>query len=193
MVLGIIDYGGGNILSVRNALERLGAQTDVISDPDDKYSGYVIPGVGRFDSAMPTMECFRESMGTRPVFGICIGMHVMYPSSEEGKMQGLGILSGSVVRIPPGNRVPHMGWNTIDEISPSSTLFDGIEPGAYAYFMHSYKADAVNETVTAVSNYGEKIPAAVEKDNYFATQFHPEKSGETGNKVLENFLEVCRR
>ena len=190
--VGMIDHGAGNIRSLRTAIERAGGEVDVITNPDAKYPGYVIPGVGNFDRVMPTMEAFRDSLTAVPVLGICIGMHVLHESSQEGVMPGLGVLPGNVVRIPDTEKVPHMGWNTIDVVS-QSPLFDGVESDSWVYYMHSYMSVLVDDSVTAVSDYGGSIPAAVEKDNYFGTQFHPEKSKDTGRRVLENFLGVCRR
>ena len=203
--LAIINYGAGNIYALKNSLEKAGACVSVVAasgtagpdagaDPasDDDCAGIVLPGVGNFDQVMSELEPYKEMMETVPVLGICVGMQAFYKSSEEGRRPGLGVMSGTVVKLPESKKSPHMGWNMID-VSRPGRLLDGVGGGSWVYYTHSYMADSDKGPVTAVSEYGVDVPAAVERDNYFGTQFHPEKSGKTGKKVLENFVGVCRR
>ena len=195
--LALYDYGAGNIFSLKNAFERLGARVDVITDFNDtNYSGMLLPGVGSFDAALqnmpqPGVRGFAQE--TMPVLGICLGMEMFLESSEEGISSGLAIVSGRVVSLPPTLKVPHMGWNSLD-VHRAGILLDGIKQGSWVYYVHSYMAQpADNSCVTAVSDYGICVPAVIERKNYFGTQFHPEKSGPTGRIILENFLRECKK
>lgn len=197
MRAGVLDYGAGNIFSIKNALERLGASVGVEQRVDalSGYDGIVLPGVGSFDPAMRVLRGtgdLEEAAGGRPVLGICLGMEAFFDSSAEGKLPGLGAVSGSVERLPSSLKVPHMGWNSL-EIESGDGLFDGVESGAWAYFVHSYFARPSEDVVSAESDYGVRVPAAIRKKNYFGTQFHPEKSGKAGARMLDNFLRECRR
>lgn len=197
MRVGVLDYGAGNIRSIKNALERRGASVGVESRVDSlsEYGGIVLPGVGSFDPAMRVLRGtgdLRESAGARPVLGICLGMEAFFESSAEGSLPGLGVIPGSVERLPAGLKVPHMGWNSLD-ISDRSGLLDGVKDGAWAYFAHSYFARPAEGVTSAEADYGVKLPAAVRKGNYFGTQFHPEKSGPAGARMLANFLRECSR
>ena len=198
----IIDYDAGNLRSVEKAFLSLGEETTVTRDKSrillaDKV---VLPGVGAFGDAMAKLdqygltEVIRQvaDRGT-PFLGICLGLQLMFDSSQESEgVSGLGLLSGRILKIPdcPGLKIPHMGWNSLD-IRPDSRLFAGIEQGAYVYFVHSYYLQAQDESVVAASaQYGVGIHAAVERDNVFACQFHPEKSGDTGLRILKNFVDL---
>lgn len=197
MRIGILDYGAGNILSIKNALERGGASVGVERRADKLagYGGAVLPGVGSFDPAMRVMSGtgdLAEACGSSPVLGICLGMEAFFESSAEGSLPGLGLVSGSVARLPEAVKVPHMGWNSLD-ITGSSPLLDGIEDGAWAYYVHSFFARPAEDVVAAESEYGVRVPAVVSKDNYFGTQFHPEKSGEAGRAMIGNFLRECSK
>ena len=197
MRVGILDYGAGNILSLKNALERQGASVGVERRTDrlSGYAGAVLPGVGSFDPAMRVMGGtgdIKESCGSRPVLGICLGMEAFFESSAEGSLPGLGVVSGSVAPLPGTLKVPHMGWNSLD-ITGQSPLLDGVDDGAWAYFVHSYFARPSEDVVSAESDYGVRVPAVVSKKNYFGTQFHPEKSGGAGARMLANFLRECAR
>lgn len=201
-MIAIVDYDAGNIKSVEKALQYLGEQPVVTGEKESLLQAdkVIVPGVGAFGDAMEKMrqlglvEVLSEiaSKGT-PILGICLGLQLFFESSEEAEgVQGLSLLPGKIVRIPDkeGFKIPHMGWNSIS-INPSSRLLAGIEDGAYVYFVHSYYLQAAREEdVAATTDYIVPIHAAAERDNVFATQFHPEKSGETGLKILKNFIEL---
>ena len=128
-----------------------------------------------------------------PVFGICLGMEMFFDKSQEGNEKGLGIINGDVIVLPNTLKVPHMGWNAL-EIKQENKILEGIENGSWVYFVHSYRANPVTQDVIiAESDYDVKVPAVVQKDNYFGTQFHPEKSGEVGALMLKNFLRECSK
>ncbi len=194
----IFDYGVGNIFSLRHSLERAGAQVDVIADFDESniYSGLLLPGVGHFDPAVRSIgscDGFTEYVNGMPVLGICLGMEIFFESSQEGSEPGLGVMSGDVAVLPPAMKVPHMGWNSIEMVRPCR-LLDGVDDGSWVYFVHSYMARPNPAGVVAAeSDYGISVPAVVEQDNLFGTQFHPEKSGTVGRQMISNFLDVCKR
>ncbi len=201
-MIAIVDYDAGNIKSVEKALQFLGQEPVVTRDKETLLQAekVIVPGVGAFGDAMGKMhqyglvEVLREiaAKGT-PLLGICLGLQLFFESSEETPgVEGLGLLPGKIVRIPDkeGFKIPHMGWNSI-QINPASRLLKGIEEGAYVYFVHSYYLQAENETdVAATTDYVVNIHAAAEHENIFATQFHPEKSGEIGLRILKNFIEL---
>ena len=196
----IFDYGAGNIFSLKNSLEKVGATVDVITTFDDPntYSGLLLPGVGNFDPAMNSIRSFsktqfQEYVGNMPVLGICLGMEMFFEKSEEGKEQGLNVIDGEVIILPPSMKVPHMGWNNL-EIKKSGKILEGVKDGSWAYFVHSYRVKPnSNDVITAESDYGIKVPAVVEYENFFGTQFHPEKSSTVGKIMLENFLKECKK
>jgi len=196
----IFDYGAGNIFSLKNSLEKVGATVDVITtfDNPNTYSGLLLPGVGNFDPAMNSIRSFsktqfQEYVGHMPVLGICLGMEMFFEKSEEGKEQGLNVIDGEVIILPPSMKVPHMGWNNL-EIKKSGKILEGVKDGSWAYFVHSYRVKPnSNDVITAESDYGIKVPAVVEYENFFGTQFHPEKSSSVGKMMLENFLKECKR
>ena len=196
--LAIFDYGAGNIFSLKNSLEREGATVDVVNDfgVTRKYDGLLLPGVGNFDPAIRSMakNLFRDFVGeSTPVLGICLGMEMFFERSQEGTEKGLGVMGGKVVVLPQYLKVPHMGWNDL-EIKRPGKLLEGIKDGSWAYFVHSYRAEpASGDVVTAESDYGIKIPAVVERGNYFGTQFHPEKSGSAGKIMIRNFIRECKK
>lgn len=201
-MIAIVDYDAGNIKSVEKALQFLGQEPVVTRDKETLLQAekVIVPGVGAFGDAMGKMhqyglvEVLREiaAKGT-PLLGICLGLQLFFESSEETPgVEGLGLLPGKIVRIPDkeGFKIPHMGWNSI-QINPASRLLKGIEEGAYVYFVHSYYLQAENEAnVAATTDYVVNIHAAAEHENIFATQFHPEKSGEIGLRILKNFIEL---
>lgn len=201
-MIAIVDYDAGNIKSVEKALQFLGQEPVVTRDKEALLQAekVIVPGVGAFGDAMGKMhqyglvEVLREiaAKGT-PILGICLGLQLFFESSEETPgVEGLGLLPGKIVRIPDkeGFKIPHMGWNSI-QINPASRLLKGIEEGAYVYFVHSYYLQAENEAdVAATTDYVVNIHAAAEHENIFATQFHPEKSGEIGLQILKNFIEL---
>ena len=196
----IFDYGAGNIFSLKNSLEKVGAEVDVITTFDDPntYSGLFLPGVGNFDPAMNSIRDlsktkFHDYVGNMPVLGICLGMEMFFEKSEEGKQLGLNVIDGDVVILPSSLKVPHMGWNNL-EIKKSGKILEGVKDGSWAYFVHSYRVKPnSNDVITAESDYGIKVPAVVEYGNFFGTQFHPEKSSTVGKIMLENFLKECKK
>jgi glutamine amidotransferase len=189
----IINYGAGNIQSIMFAIERLGYKAVLSNNPDEiKAADKVIfPGVGEASYAM---KMLRESgldalipTLKQPVFGICLGMQLMCNHSEEGDTKGLGIFDVDVVKFSSKVKVPQMGWNTIYNLK--SDLFKGIAENEYMYLVHSYYAPLCAETI-ATTNYELEYSSALENDNFYGTQFHPEKSGDIGEKILENFLKL---
>ena len=201
-MIAIIDYDAGNLKSVEKALIYLGEEVTITRNREEilKADKAILPGVGAFGDAMGKLhnyglaDVIEEVVNQKkPLLGICLGLQLLYESSEESAgVKGLGILKGKILRIPDyeGLKIPHMGWNSL-AIKPEAKLFEGIENQSYVYFVHSYylKADNKDE-VAATSNYSTLIHASVEKDNIFACQFHPEKSGEIGLKILKNFAEL---
>jgi glutamine amidotransferase len=197
--IAIFDYGAGNIFSLKNALEKQGATVEVQTQVDKLkgYDGIFLPGVGNFDPAIQSINRdsanFLEIVGDTPVFGICLGMEMFFGKSQEGKEKGLGIIDGDVILLPNTLKVPHMGWNALD-IKKENKILQGVENGSWVYFVHSYRANPVNQDViVAESDYDIKVPAIVEKNNFFGTQFHPEKSGDVGAQMLKNFLRECEK
>ena len=201
-MIAIIDYGAGNIQSVNNALKYIGCDCVVTRDKDMilKADGAVLPGVGSFGDTMDTMESYGikdtvlDFIKTKKHFlGICLGLQLLFPESEESpNKKGLSVFDGSITKIPAdtGLKIPHIGWNSLDIIKKDG-IFKGIEDNAYVYFVHSYFLTAKNpEIVAARTNYGVQIDAAIEWENVSATQFHPEKSGEVGLKILKNFADM---
>lgn len=201
-MIAIIDYGAGNIQSVNKALKYIGCDALVTRDKDVilKADGAVLPGVGSFGDTMDTMNSYKikdtvlEYIKTnKPFLGICLGLQLLFPESEESpNKKGLSVFDGSIVKIPSGEglKIPHIGWNSLD-IKKTDGIFKGIEQNSYVYFVHSYYLKAKEQSIVAAqTQYGVTIDAAVEKDNVIATQFHPEKSGETGLKMLKNFADI---
>lgn len=198
----IIDYGAGNIKSVEKALLSLGQEVVITDDKETILNAdrIILPGVGAFGDAMAQLEktgldvVIREAVEKNiPFLGICLGLQLLFEKSEEAPgVKGLGILKGEVKKIPAeqGLKIPHMGWNSL-HFAHDGKLFHGIEEGSYVYFVHSYYLKAEEEfIVKASTEYGVSIHASVEKDNVFACQFHPEKSSETGLKILKNFVQL---
>lgn len=194
----IIDYGVGNLRSVSRGLEYNGARPEIIEDPEglEGADAIVLPGVGAFLDAINNMEPFREtllaSVGKKPILGICLGLQLFFTESTEGGIhKGLDLMKGRIIRLPETAKIPHMGWNSLDIIK-ETPLLSGINTGDHCYFVHSYYAAPGEDVVTASCDYGVEIPAVVEKDLVFATQFHPEKSGKTGLHILENFVGIVK-
>jgi glutamine amidotransferase len=192
-MIAIVDYGAGNISSVRKALEHLGDDAQVTSDPSVIAAAQklIVPGVGHFTRCqalnqsmrVPILEAIKS--GT-PFLGICVGMQWLFSGSTEApETPGAALFAGECSRFPASVKSPHVGWNQI-EISSGSRLLQGVSNGAFVYYTHSYRAPVVAETV-ACTNYGGAFSAAVERGNVFGVQFHPEKSAEAGLKILENF------
>ncbi|PSP55625.1 imidazole glycerol phosphate synthase subunit HisH [Halobacteriales archaeon QS_1_67_19] len=209
--IAVLDYGLGNLRSVTRGLERAGATVEISDDPTaiESADGVVLPGVGAFREGVENADPYRETLlevverGT-PLFGICLGMQMLLTTSEEAErtadaagrhgsdVRGLDLISGTNVRFADGQKVPHMGWNRLT-VEREHPLVEGVD-GEYAYFVHSYYAEPESEsTVVATSDYGMQFPAIVadESGTVFGTQFHPEKSGETGLRILRNFVDIC--
>ena len=195
----IFDYGAGNIFSLKNSLEKVGATVSVITDFDkpNNFSGVFLPGVGNFDPAMVSISksttTFLDFVKETPVFGICLGMEMFFKQSQEGIEKGLNVIDGEVISLPNSLKVPHMGWNDL-QIKEPGVILNGVKNGSWVYFVHSFRAKPdSDDVITAESDYGIKVPAVVEKDNFYGTQFHPEKSGDVGKIMLKNFLDVCKK
>lgn len=195
MSLVVIDIGVGNTASMVWALERLGARPVLTADPARAADAerLVFPGVGAAAYAMGRLqqlglERVLKQFG-RPLLGVCLGMQVLFEKSEEGDARGLGLLPGTVTRIEPSSDrpSPHMGWNRLSVVNQPDSLLDGVEDGAHAYFVHGYAADVVPATI-ATTDYGRTFSAMVRKNNVWGCQFHPERSGPVGARILSNFL-----
>jgi len=204
--IALVDYGLGNLRSATRGLERAGAHVTLTDDAGtlDDADGIVLPGVGAFSEGMENAEPIRDALvdaaasGT-PLFGICLGMQMLLTSSEEaenvgqGDAEGLDLIPGRNVRFAEGQKIPHMGWNKI-RVERSHPLVAGVD-GEYAYFVHSYYARPASDgSAIATTGYGLEFPSIIadKTGNVFGTQFHPEKSGETGLQILQNFVNYCR-
>lgn len=199
-MIAIIDYGAGNLHSVRNALDFLSEPCIVTSRGEEILAAdkVILPGVGAFGDAMRCMEN-KGLVGTvktaatsgKPFLGICLGLHLLFEESEESPgVKGLGIFNGKVVKIPDnaGLKIPHMGWNSI-KLTKDSKILDNIGDEPYVYFVHSYYIQPQDKNiVSACTDYGQKLDIAVERGNIFALQFHPEKSGSAGIEILKSFI-----
>ena len=195
MEVAIIDYGAGNIRSLQFALERLGVRGHLTSDPEQivKADQVIFPGQGAAQSAMNKLK--RQGLDQlipqlkQPVLGICLGMQLLCDYSEEGGVEGLGIIQGKVKRFSDQVKVPQMGWNTITQTQ--TTLFQNIKPNEFMYLVHSYFVPILPETI-AISTYDQPYSVALNKDNFYGVQFHPEKSSKAGQQLLQNFLNLSR-
>ena len=201
-MIAIIDYDAGNLKSVEKALQFLGVEAKVTSSAEEILGAdkIILPGVGAFGDAMEKLNksglshVIREAVKRKiPLLGIFLGLQLLFEASEESEgVEGLSVLKGKIVRIPDkeGFKVPHIGWNSL-KINPESKLFAGIPDDSYVYFVHSYYLAAEEPIVVATTDYVVDIHAAVEKENVFACQFHPEKSGDIGLKLLKNFADMA--
>lgn len=192
-MIAILKYNGGNVSSVQNALNRLGAESIITDDFEliKKADKVIFPGVGEASSTMKILKekGLDQLIPTlkQPVLGICLGMQLMCKNNEEGNTVGMGIFDCNVKKFPSLDLVPHMGWNTVLDLK--SPLFSEISEEDDLYFVHSFYGE-LSENTTSVCDYILPFSASLQKDNFFATQFHPEKSGKVGNKMLENFLKI---
>jgi glutamine amidotransferase len=206
MKIGLVDYGAGNLQSVRNALRALGRDSVVVANPDgltEEVDALIFPGVGAFGDSMRTLrsqglvEPLREWIHTgRPFFGICIGYQVLFEESEESPgVAGLGVFSGRVIRLrAPGLKIPHMGWNQARLRHPDDPLWEGLGPAPYVYFVHSYHPEPADQTlVAATTDYGAPFASAIRWPSGAAVQFHPEKSQAVGLRVIDNFVRLAER
>jgi imidazole glycerol phosphate synthase glutamine amidotransferase subunit len=200
MKVTILDYGAGNVPSVERALQRLGAESQRTASPEciSKAEALLLPGVGHYAALVraldekqfraPLVEAIRRGV---PFLGICLGLQILYKSSEEAsQLQGLNLLPGIVSALPSNVKLPHMGWNQLEKKRESS-LLGGIDADAYFYFAHSYAALDSNARAAATCSHGAEFAAVIEQQNIFAVQFHPEKSGDSGARVLQNFLRLA--
>ena len=195
--IAVLDYDSGNLHSVSRAIVKVGGDVDVTSDPSRVATAdaLVIPGVGHFGQCVRALGDRRLDRAAvafaatgRPVLGVCVGLQVLFDASEEDAMAGMGVLAGTVRRLPSGVKVPHMGWNTVRWVR-DHPFTAGIDDGSYFYFVHSFAPD-VDEATIGVTEYGRPFASVIARDNVFATQFHPEKSGETGLQLYENVVKA---
>ena len=195
-MIAVIDYGMGNLRSVQKAFEYLGYKAVITQQPSEiqKADKVVLPGVGAFKDAMQTIKqkgidkvLYDVVEQKKPLLGICLGMQMFFEKSYEyGEHKGLAILQGEIVKLPEGVKIPHMGWNSLN-IKKKSPLFEGLSEEPYVYFVHSYHLNTEADIVSATTYYGKEIQVAAQKENVFALQFHPEKSGDVGLNILQNF------
>ena len=199
--IAVVDYGVGNLKSVSNAFAYLGIETKITGDPDEleRAQAIVLPGVGAFPDAAEKLRATGLDQSVvkqgrkKPVLGICLGMQLLLDRGEEVRpCPGLGVIKGVCARIPTEEKLPHIGWNSLT-FPNRSPLFEGVDEGSYVYFVHSFSAQHTDpDQVSAVSQYGVPVIAAVQNGNFFGCQFHPEKSGETGLAILQNFAGLTR-
>ena len=199
--IAVVDYCVGNLKSVSNAFAYLGIETKITGDPDELElaQAIVLPGVGAFPDAADKLRATGLDQSVvkqgrkKPVLGICLGMQLLLDRGEEVRpCPGLGVIKGVCARIPTEEKLPHIGWNSLT-FPNRSPLFEGVDEGSYVYFVHSFSAQHTDpDQVSAVSQYGVPVIAAVQNGNFFGCQFHPEKSGETGLAILQNFAGLTR-
>jgi glutamine amidotransferase len=196
----IFDYGVGNLLSLKCAMERVGLEAKITVSPQqlEKADAIALPGVGNFSAAVIKLDAVKETLldaveSGKPLIGICLGLQLFFLESEEGPGVGLGLFEGKTVRLQGDVKVPHMGWNTLRIVKPTA-LFEGVADESYVYFVHSlYPVPADKEIEATETEYGTTFTSAVANDNVFGTQFHPEKSGDVGLKILRNFANIVKR
>ena len=196
----IVDYGRGNLKSVKNALDQLGVDTVIGNTKEalDQADSLIIPGVGAFGDAMEALERLdlvqpirKAAADGKRILGICLGMQILYETGFEfGKHEGLGLIPGSVDYLDVDLKVPHMGWNDLTFAQPNDPILKYSKEGDYVYFVHSYYAVSDGSEIVAYTNYGRKIPAIVRKGNVYGIQFHPEKSGTVGAGILRAYKEL---
>jgi glutamine amidotransferase len=197
----VIDYNVGNVRSVCNAFGNIGCQAELSSEPAaiENAAGIVLPGVAAFgyavDALAPAADLIRKAaLGGKPLLGICVGFQLLFDQScEYGRHNGLALIQGNIVPIPPGRVIPHMGWNLV-ELPQDMDLFAGLGKHKHFYFAHSFYAKVSDPNAKiAYADYGFDLPASVQKANIYGTQFHPEKSGNTGLEVLRTFAAICEK
>jgi glutamine amidotransferase len=197
----VVNYGVGNLRSIKRGLEKSGAAVEITHNPTSLRGSdaIVLPGVGAFAPAVKNMAPIADVVADameegKPIFGVCLGLQLLFTrSSEGGSVKGLGFLSGDIVKLPETVKAPQMGWNTLN-IVQAHPLLDGVKDGSYVYFVHSYYPQPTDpDVIVATTEYGVRFPSMVAKKNLFATQFHPEKSSKTGLTILKNFVRVVKR
>ena len=202
-MIGIVDYGVGNLFSLRSSFAMIGAEAEVVRAPEDirRADKIILPGVGAFEDAAAKLRAtgldsvlVEEARAGKPLMGICLGMQLLFEKSlEYGEHRGLGLLEGTVAPIrdviPADYKIPHIGWNALKFTKPACPLWKYIREGDYVYFVHSYHATGCDTSSAAVTEYGGTLTAAAWRDNVYGCQFHPEKSGEVGMKILRAFCE----
>lgn len=200
MKISLLDYGAGNVTSVERALRRLGANPERSNSPEriTNAEAIILPGVGHYSTLIRAID--KQNLRSAlvdalhrgvPFLGICLGLQALYETSAESpELSGLHLLTGTVSSLPATVKLPHMGWNQLKLTRPSR-LLEGISPDAYFYFAHSFAATYANGEAVALCNYGADFAAVIEKQNIFAVQFHPEKSGDAGARLLQNFLRLA--
>jgi glutamine amidotransferase len=198
----VVNYGVGNLRSVKKGLEKSGAKVLITNNPRKliESDAIVLPGVGAFAPAVknlvPLSDALKQTVKDgKPLFGICLGLQLFFTESSEGgsSTSGLDFISGNVVKLPDNVKTPQMGWNTID-IVKSHPMLEGVPDRSYVYFVHTYvPKPSERNVIVATTEYGVKFPSIVAKQNLFATQFHPEKSSKTGLIILENFVKIAKR
>lgn len=201
-MIAVIDYGAGNLFSVKNALDALNIDSCITGDAEmiRNADAMILPGVGAFPDAMEMLEkknlvsVICEEAQKKPLLGICLGMQMLFESSCEFKeTKGLGLIPGKVVKIDSkGLKIPHMGWNNL-KVQNFCEMIQDMPEDSYVYFVHSYRADTEDENISCYTCYGEKIPALVHRGMVYGAQFHPEKSGETGLNMLKNFARLVEK
>ena len=195
-MIAIVDYDAGNIRSVAGALERLGQQYELTADPERLLAAdrVILPGVGNAAHALESLRqkglCEVIRSLRRPVLGICVGLQILCRDSEEGPVEGLGVFDAHVRRFPdePQIKVPHMGWNALGNLD--GTLMKGLQSGTFVYFVHSYYPSLCQDTVATCRHGSTLFSAALRYENFYGTQFHPEKSGDAGSRILQNFIDL---
>ncbi|GAA5819252.1 MAG: imidazole glycerol phosphate synthase subunit HisH [Methanobrevibacter sp. CfCl-M3] len=192
----VIDYGSGNLKSISNGFLKIGVKPNITNNieeiVDAKY--LVLPGVGAFASAMKNIEYFKDIIfehieSNKPFLGVCLGLQLLFNYSDENfGIEGLNIFKGNVKKLPNTEKIPHMGWNNL-KLTKNSKILEGLD-GKYFYFIHSFHGVPEDDIITSTVKYGANLTASVEENNVFATQFHPEKSGSFGLKILKNFISI---
>lgn len=200
MDINILNYGVGNLFSLKCALQRIETNPKIVTINELKKNidGLILPGVGSFTEAMENMRSFKEKIldirdsGT-PIMGICLGMQIFFKESEEGEGEGLDLIPGRVIKLPNHVKVPHMGWNNL-RIVKNNEIIEGLANNSYVYFAHSYyPLPSIRDVIVTETDYGVRFPSILAHKNLYGTQFHPEKSGEAGRIVLESFVKLIKR
>lgn len=201
MIIAIINYGVGNLFSIKRSFERIGCRAKICLDAEDlkKSDAIVLPGVGNFMAGSEKIGRIKDALLSLiideglPVLGICLGMHLLFPKSDEGYGSGLNIFSGRVVKLPRSVKIPHMGWNNL-KIIRQTAILDGICEKSYFYFAHSYYASPEDKNIIAAeTTYGISFPSVISSGNIFGVQFHPEKSEKPGEQIMRNFVKIISR